>query len=47
MAVRRVVSYARPSQNLASSLLNFENDASLSIGEINRTRKQSGQYDRC
>ena len=42
MAVRRVIlSSASPSQNLASSLLDFANDDSLSIGEINRGRKQT------
>ncbi len=42
MAVRRVIlSSASPSQNLASSLLDFANDDSLSIGEINRSRKQT------
>jgi hypothetical protein len=42
MAVRRVIlSSASPSQNLASSLLDFANDDSLSIGEINHGRKQT------
>jgi hypothetical protein len=42
MAVRRVIlSSASPSQNLASSLLDFANNDSLSIGEINRSRKQT------
>ena len=42
MAVRRVIlSSAGLSQNFASSLLDFANDDSLSIGEINRTRKKT------
>jgi hypothetical protein len=42
MAVRRVIlSTASPSQNLASSLLDFANNDSLSTGEIYRTRKQA------
>ena len=42
MAVRRVIlSTASPSQNLASSLLDFANNDSLSTGEIYRTRKQT------
>ena len=42
MAVRRVIlSSASPSQNLASSLLDFANNDSLSIGEINRSGKQT------
>ena len=42
MAVRRVIlSSASPSQNFASSLLDFANDDSLSIGEINRSRKRT------
>jgi hypothetical protein len=43
MAVRRVIlsTASSPSQNLASSLLDFANNDSLSTGEIYRTRKQA------